>query len=74
MIDVSLMKAVQYDPNTKKVRVQGGDRNKQVFEACEKLDVAITHGRFYEVGVAGLTLGVALDSICGPMAIPVINW
>ena len=57
MIDMSLMKAVTYDPNTKRVKTGGGARNKQVFEACEPLNVAITHGRCYEVGVSGLTLG-----------------
>ena len=37
MIDMSLMKAVTYDPNTKRVKIGGGARNKQVFEACEPL-------------------------------------
>ncbi len=57
MIDVSAMNGVLYDPATKLLRAEGGARNRQVFEAGKKYDVSITHGRCFEVGVAGLVLG-----------------
>ncbi len=57
MIDVSPMSKVEYDGSTQLLKVEGGARNKHVFAAGNQHQVAITHGRCFEVGVSGLTLG-----------------
>lgn len=57
MIDVSPMKQIRYDPVTELLHVEGGARNRQVFDAGRSLGLSVTHGRCFEVGVAGLTLG-----------------
>ncbi len=57
MVDVSLMNGVSYDARTRLLKTGGGARNKHVFAAGNRHNVSITHGRCFEVGVAGLTLG-----------------
>jgi FAD/FMN-containing dehydrogenase len=57
MIDVSLMSRVAYDAGTGIARLGGGARNADVYADLRAASRSITHGRCYEVGVAGLTLG-----------------
>lgn len=57
MIDVSPMNQVTYNSAQRLLTAGGGARNKNVFAAGKQHQVAITHGRCFEVGVAGLTLG-----------------
>lgn len=57
MIDMSLMNQVTYNTGTRLLKAGGGARNRDVFAAGNLHQVAITHGRCFEVGVAGLTLG-----------------
>ncbi len=57
MIDMSSMNEVAYNPASMMLRTGGGARNKHVFAVGKTAGVAITHGRCFEVGVAGLTLG-----------------
>jgi hypothetical protein len=57
MIDLRRMNAFTFDHASGIATLGGGARNKDVFEQCRALNVAITHGRCEGVGVAGLTLG-----------------
>lgn len=57
MIDVSPLNKVTLDTATGLLRAEGGARNRQVFDAGRSLGLSVTHGRCFEVGVSGLTLG-----------------
>jgi hypothetical protein len=57
MIDVSLMNSVAVDEATGLATLGGGARNRNVYAACRPLGRTVTHGRCYDVGVAGLVLG-----------------
>ena len=57
MIDVSNLNAMRYDPSTGMATLGGGARNGHVYTGLRPHHVAITHGRCYNVGIAGLTLG-----------------
>jgi FAD/FMN-containing dehydrogenase len=57
LVDVSRMNKVSFDAATGRITAQAGARNRQVFNAGKEFNVSITHGRCFEVGVAGLTLG-----------------
>lgn len=57
MIDVSSMNSVAVDTGTGRATLGGGARNRDVYAACRPLRRAVTHGRCYGVGVAGLVLG-----------------
>ncbi len=57
IIDVSSMTDVSFDASTGLATVGGGARNRQVYDALEKVNQTLTHGRCYQVGVAGLVLG-----------------
>lgn len=57
MIDMSEIKSVSYDATTQLAVVGGGAKNEHIFHSLSDKNVAITHGRCFKVGVAGLTLG-----------------
>lgn len=57
MIDVRRMTSFQFDASTGALKLGGGARNLTVFKGCRPLDIAIPHGRCFQVGVAGLGLG-----------------
>ncbi len=57
MIDVRNMNAVRFDPSTGVITLAGGARNANVYSGLRPHNVAITHGRCYDVGIAGLVLG-----------------
>ncbi|RYG36556.1 FAD-binding oxidoreductase [bacterium] len=56
MIDVSQMNGVGFNEAGQAV-TGGGARNRDVFDALANTGMAVTHGRCYGVGVAGLVLG-----------------
>lgn len=57
MIDVSRMRTSHFDASTGIVTLGGGSRNEDVYRDLRPYNVAITHGRCFRVGVAGLVLG-----------------
>ena len=57
MIDLTGMRSVSYDPGTGIATLGGGVRNIDAERAFRPLNVAVTHGRCFRVGVAGLVLG-----------------
>jgi len=57
LIDLSAMRSVYFDPSTGKVRIGGGARNQDLYDALEQGNAAITHGRCPAVGAAGFLLG-----------------
>lgn len=57
IIDVSSMNKVTHHPESNRITAAAGVRNLNVFETGKKLNLAITHGRCFNVGVAGLVLG-----------------
>ncbi len=57
VINVSQLTNFAHDPASNRITVGGGVRNRLVYEKCKPLGRAITHGRCYGVGVAGLVLG-----------------
>ncbi len=57
MIDLSLMRSVEVDPENKTVRVAGGCLLSDVDEATQRYGLAVSAGIVSHTGVAGLTLG-----------------
>ncbi len=57
MIDTRKLNFVRYDPSSGILSLGGGTRNAHVYASLRPHGVAITHGRCYNVGIAGLTLG-----------------
>jgi FAD/FMN-containing dehydrogenase len=57
MIDVARMNTIVYDASTGIATMGGGTRNGDVFRALRGPKRAVTHGRCFSVGVAGLVLG-----------------
>ncbi len=57
MIDLSPMSTVSFDRASGLLVAGGGARNRHVFAAGEQHGVAFTHGRCFDVGIAGLALG-----------------
>lgn len=57
LVDVSSMTSVGYDDATGVASLGGGVRNANVYAQLAKVDRTVTHGRCYQVGFAGLSLG-----------------
>ena len=57
VIDVSSMTNVAFDSASNRATVGGGARNTNVYAELAKVKRTVTHGRCYQVGVAGLVLG-----------------
>jgi FAD/FMN-containing dehydrogenase len=57
MIDVRKMNGVQYDTSSGVATLGGGVNNGQLYANLRRHGVAVTHGRCYGVGIAGLVLG-----------------
>lgn len=57
MIDLSLMRSVQVDPQNKTVRVDGGCLWSDVDQAAQRYGLAVPGGIVSHTGVGGLTLG-----------------
>ncbi len=56
-IDLSLMNKVEVNPETKRVKVQGGCLLSDVDEATQKYGLAVPSGIISHTGVGGITLG-----------------
>lgn len=57
MIDVGDLNDIAFDPQSGRVTVGAGVKNRDIYTALSRASVAITHGRCYGVGVAGFLLG-----------------
>ncbi|MCX5511900.1 FAD-binding oxidoreductase [Kaistia algarum] len=57
VIDMSPMRAIQYDPRSGLVRVEAGATNRELFAAQRQVGRIVTHGRCPTVGIAGFLLG-----------------
>jgi FAD/FMN-containing dehydrogenase len=65
MIDLSLMKGITIDPETRTARVEPGVRWAEFDEAAQRHGLATTGGTVSDTGVAGLTLGGGLGWLAG---------
>ncbi|MEJ2034457.1 MAG: FAD-binding oxidoreductase, partial [Deltaproteobacteria bacterium] len=65
MIDLSLMKGVRVDPDTKKARAEGGARWRDFDHETQAFGLATTGGTNSDTGIAGLTLGGGLGWLAG---------
>jgi FAD/FMN-containing dehydrogenase len=65
MIDLSEMRAVDVDPETRTARVQGGANWNDLNAAAGEHGLAVTGGAISTTGVAGLTLGGGLGWLMG---------
>ncbi|HRQ49110.1 MAG TPA: FAD-binding protein [Agriterribacter sp.] len=63
IIDLSLMKAIRADKNSKTVKVQGGCLLKEMDAATHEIGMAVPSGIFGGTGVGGLTLGGGLGNL-----------
>jgi FAD/FMN-containing dehydrogenase len=63
VIDLSLMKQIEIDAATKRVKVQGGCLLKELDSATHNEGMAVPSGIFGTTGVAGLTLGGGLGHL-----------
>jgi FAD/FMN-containing dehydrogenase len=57
LIDLSMMRSAYFDRSTGRVHISGGARNEDLYDALEKANAAVTHGRCPSVGAAGFLLG-----------------
>jgi FAD/FMN-containing dehydrogenase len=57
LIDLSMMRWAHFDRSTGTMRIGGGARNRDLYDALEGANAAITHGRCPSVGAAGFLLG-----------------
>lgn len=57
VVDLSLMKAIQIDPDLRTVRVQGGCTQGEVDRATHPFGLAVPAGIVSTTGIGGLTLG-----------------
>ena len=68
VIDLSPMKAIEVDPETRTVRAEAGLTWREFDAATQEHGLAVTGGRFSTTGIAGLTLGSGsgwLERKCG---------
>ncbi len=68
VIDLSQMKEIEVDPDTRTVRAQAGLTWGEFDQATQEHGLAVTGGRFSTTGIAGLTLGSGsgwLERRCG---------
>ncbi|MCA9779898.1 MAG: FAD-binding oxidoreductase [Candidatus Eremiobacteraeota bacterium] len=57
LVDVSQLRSVNMDAKSGIVKLGPGSRNTTVYSHLDATSRSVTHGRCYEVGVAGLCLG-----------------
>lgn len=60
MIDLSLLKTIEVDPDARTVRAQGGVLWRELNDATHVHGLAVTGGAISTTGIAGLTLGGGL--------------
>ncbi|MGY1708363.1 FAD-binding oxidoreductase [Geodermatophilus sp. SYSU D00758] len=73
VIDLSLLKAVTVDPDTRSVQVGGGVLWRELDEETQRAGLATTGGTVSNTGVAGLTLGGGLGWLMGKHGLAVDN-
>ena len=73
MIDLSLMKGIDVDPNTRTVRAEGGVTWGELNRATQLHGLAVTGGIVSTTGIAGLTLGGGLGWLMGKHGLALDN-
>jgi hypothetical protein len=73
MIDLSLMKAVQVDPEERTARAAGGVLWGELDRATQQVGLATTGGIISHTGIAGLTLGGGLGHLMRKLGLTVDN-
>ena len=73
MIDQSLLKGIQVDPDARTVRVQGGALWRDLDHETQAFGLASTGGTVSNTGVAGLTTGGGLGWLMGKHGLAIDN-
>lgn len=73
VIDLSLMKDVKTDKNSKTVKVQGGCLLKELDAATHEIGMTVPSGIFGTTGVAGLTLGGGVGNLSRAFGLSIDN-
>jgi FAD/FMN-containing dehydrogenase len=73
VIDLSRMRGIRVDPETSKVRVQGGCRWGDVDHAAHAFGLAVPSGIISTTGVGGLTLGGGLGHLTRKYGLTIDN-
>ncbi|HEX2134917.1 MAG TPA: FAD-dependent oxidoreductase, partial [Microvirga sp.] len=73
MIDLSLMKAIQVDPDARTARAAGGVLWAELDRATQRTGLATTGGIISHTGIAGLTLGGGLGHLMRKHGLTVDN-
>lgn len=73
VIDLSLMKDIKADKNSKTVKVQGGCLLKELDAATHEIGMTVPSGIFGTTGVAGLTLGGGLGNLSRAFGLSIDN-
>jgi hypothetical protein len=73
MIDLSLMKSVRVDPDTRTARAAGGVLWAELDRATQRFGLATTGGIISHTGIAGLTLGGGLGHLMRMYGLTVDN-
>ncbi|MBX2921075.1 MAG: FAD-binding oxidoreductase [Chitinophagaceae bacterium] len=73
VIDLSLMKEIKVDKNSKTVKVQGGCLLKELDAATHEIGMTVPSGIFGTTGVAGLTLGGGVGNLSRTFGLSIDN-
>ena len=73
VIDQSLLKGIQVDPDARTVRVQGGALWRDLDHETQAFGLASTGGTVSNTGVAGLTIGGGLGWLMGKYGLAIDN-
>lgn len=73
VIDLSLMKDIKVDKNSKTVKVQGGCLLKELDAATHEIGMTVPSGIFGTTGVAGLTLGGGVGNLSRAFGLSIDN-
>lgn len=73
MIDLSLMKGIQVDPQARRVRAQGGVNWRELNRETQAHGLAVTGGVVSTTGIAGLTLGGGVGWLMGKHGLALDN-
>ncbi|NEQ19080.1 MAG: FAD-binding oxidoreductase, partial [Microcoleus sp. SIO2G3] len=65
VIDLSQMRAVTVDPDTRTAQIQAGATASDLIEAAQQYGLATVTGTISSVGMTGLTLGGGYGSLNG---------
>jgi len=73
VIDLSQMKTVTIDPDTRTAQIQAGATAGDLIEAAQQYGLATTTGTISSVGMTGLTLGGGYGSLIGAYGLAADN-